>query len=306
MYFETLVKIMRRALLPAALGAVLSCNALSAQAGEFAENDMQTTKGAYHFRTEGLLSESDLAVAEESVGKVLGVVPKTGFSVEARWYAPHMDAKVRSDKISYGGGSVGLKETLGFGNDNSPEIILKWKRMSFDYIRVHGTGERTFSGRDVLRFGGGRFHGQISAKSDFDYLKLNVVNPIATLESAGFDWSYGLTAIHWKGSVSGTEIDGMRGSAKSEDYWVPVPTLGLGAHAALDPSERFKMKAHISGLPLGTYGHFYDIEAGISFNPIENLSVTAGYRRIVVKVDHEDDHGKIKLNGPFAGLQYTF
>ena len=74
----------------------------------------------------------------------------------------------------------------------------------------------------------------------------------------------------------------------------------------LDPSETFKIYAHISGLPLGGYGHFYDFEAGLNYNPIENLGITAGYRRIDANVHHDDDSGNFRMNGPFAGVRYSF
>ena len=52
------------------------------------------------------------------------------FSIEGRYFAPHMDIKVQSDKIRYKDGSVGLKDDLGFGNDKAPELILRYKRFT--------------------------------------------------------------------------------------------------------------------------------------------------------------------------------
>ena len=50
------------------------------------------------------------------------------FSIEGRYFSPHMDIKVKSDKIRYRDGSVGLKDDLGFGNDKAPEIILHYRK----------------------------------------------------------------------------------------------------------------------------------------------------------------------------------
>ena len=41
-------------------------------------------------------------------------------SIEGRFYAPHLNAHVKSDNIYYKGGSVTLKDDLGFDNDNAP------------------------------------------------------------------------------------------------------------------------------------------------------------------------------------------
>ncbi len=225
-------------------------------------------------------------------------------SVEARFFAPHMDINVKSDKIRYRDGSVGLKNDLGFGNDNAPELIFRYKRFTADYIHVHGTGEREFTKAHPLLFGGANLRGTVDSQSDFHYLKLQITNPIVSAFGSGVDWSYGLTGIYWKGSAKGTDTRTGRSINESEEYGVPVPTLGIGAHASLLPE--IKAYAHISGLPLGGYGHFYDFEAGIRYNPIENLGIDIGYRRIHANIKHKDDSGNFTLNGPYFGLRYDF
>ena len=225
------------------------------------------------------------------------------FSVEARYFSPHFDAQVQSDKIHYNGGTVGLKDNLGFGNDKAPEFILRYKHLTLDYIRLSGNGDRVFSGTDVLTYGGTRLHGQLHSKSELHYLKLNVTNNIKSVDGNGFDWSYGITGMFWKGKVSGTNTAG-RSEQRSEDYGVPVPTVGVGGHVKL--WDNLNAFAHISGLPLGGYGHFYDFEVGLRFKPTENFGVTAGFRRIHAKVHHKEDNGEFTMNGPYFGLRADF
>ena len=225
------------------------------------------------------------------------------FSIEGRYFSPHFDAKVKSDKIYYNGGTVGLKDNLGFGNDNAPEIILRYKRLSLDYFYVHGSGHKTYSGNDVLTFGGSRYRGQIDSKNNLHYLKLTVTNPIKMTEDGGVTWSYGLTGMFWKGKVSGTDTRG-RSESRSEDFGAPIPTLGLGAKVNILP--QFHGYANISGMYAGHYGHIYDFEAGIQFKPAPHFAITAGYRKIETKVKHKDDYGKLKMNGPFAGVRFDF
>lgn len=225
------------------------------------------------------------------------------FSIEARYFAPHFDAKIQSDKIYYNGGSVGLKDNLGFGNDKAPEIILRYKGLSIDYIYIHGSGDKTFSGRDVLTFGGNKYRGHVNSKNNLHYLKLLITNPIRTTDDGSITWSYGLTGMFWKGKVSGQDIRG-RSISKSEDFGAPLPTLGLGANVKILP--QFNAYANISGMYAGHYGHFYDLEAGIKYKPSPHFSITAGYRKIEVKVNHKDDYGNLKMNGPFAGLRFDF
>lgn len=225
------------------------------------------------------------------------------FSIEGRFFAPHLDAHVQSDKIYYNGGRVGLKENLGFGNDNAPEVILGYKRLSLDYIYIHGNGSKTFSGNDVLTFGGNKYRGHISATNTIHYIKLNVTNPIKTTEDGDLTWSYGLTGMLWKGKVSGQDLGG-KPITKSEEYGAPLPTLGLGAQIKIMP--QFNAYANISGMYAGHYGHFYDLEAGVKYKPAPHFAITAGYRKIELKVEHKKDYGKLKMNGLFAGLRCDF
>ena len=226
------------------------------------------------------------------------------FSIEGRFFSPHFDANVKSDKIYYNGGKVGMKDNLGFGNDNAPEIILRYKRLSIDYIHIHGSGHRNFSGRDSLTFGGKTYRGHVDSKNTLHYLKLNVTNPIKMTEDGGLTWSYGLTGMFWKGKVSGTETTSGRHESRSEEYGVPIPTLGIAAQINILP--QFNGYAHISGMYFGHYGHFYDFEAGIKYKPAPHFAITAGYRKIETKVNHKDDYGKMKMNGPFAGVRFDF
>ena len=221
-------------------------------------------------------------------------------SIEARYFAPHFNAKVKSDSIRYNGGQVGLKDNLGFGNDKAPELIFRYKRLTADYIHVHGTGNTNLN-NDTLKFEGVNFDGRVRSQSDFHYLKLNVSNPIVSVLGSGVDWSYGLTGMYWKGKVKGNEANTGLSASKSKGYGAPIPTIGIGAHASLLPS--LSVYANASGLPLGGYGHYYDLEAGLLYTPLEILGVTVGFRRIDVKLKHDDDSAKLKLNGPYAGLR---
>lgn len=229
------------------------------------------------------------------------------FSIEARYFAPHFDAKVESDKIRYNGGKVGLKDNLGFGNDKAPELIVRYKRVSLDYIYLHGTGHTYYGVGDSLTFGGKRYQGHVEAKNTLHYIKLNVTNPIKTNDDGGVTWSYGLTGLIWKGKVSGDAKDNNNQTyheSRTEKYGAPLPTLGLGVHANLLP--QFKAYADISGLYAGHYGHFYDMEAGVRYKPAPHVAITVGYRKIEAKVHHKDDYGKFKMHGPFAGLRFDF
>ncbi len=256
-----------------------------------------------HADTERLKAAETLinGATEESDKKVFK------FSIEGRYFAPHMDIKVQSDKIRYRDGSVGLKDDLGFGNDKAPELIFRYKRFTMDYIRVHG--DRIFTRANPLLFGGTNLRGNVHSKSDFHYLKLQITNPITEKWNSGVDWSYGVTGIYWKGSATGTAVSTRQDlnnqtRTESEKIGVPVPTLGIGGHTQL--WDNLKAYAHISGMYFGGYGHFYDFEAGIRYNPHERLGIDIGYRKIHANIKHKNDHGTFNLQGPYGGIRYEF
>lgn len=239
---------------------------------------------------------------EEAETMVNGIVRDVAqkilpISVEARYFAPHLDVNVKSDKIYYNGGKVGIKDTLDIGNSGAPELLFRYKRFNLDYIHVHGSGDRNF-GYNPLTFDGRQFYGDVHTKSNFDYLKLYMNNPIVSVLGQGVDWSYGLTGVQWKGTVSN-----FSGSA-SKRYGAVIPVLGLGAH--LSPTPSLRIYANVSGLPLGGYGHLVDFEAGVRYSPLEIVGIDLGYRKIHAKLKHHDDDGTFDLDGPFAGIRVDF
>ncbi len=221
-------------------------------------------------------------------------------SAEARFFAPHMDMNVQSSKFNYNGGPVSLKGTLGFGNDNAPEFIFRYSGLSLDYINVDGDGDRTFSAANPLVYGGKTFTGNVHSSDKFQYLKLSYGHPIISILGNGIDWSVGLTGMYWKGTVSDTAT----AQSKTKKFGAPLPTIGVGAH--LQPLPVLKAYANLSGLPLGSHGHFYDFEAGVRVNPAPIVSINLGYRRIYAHLDYHNDSGEIALKGPFAGLRVDF
>ena len=293
------------ALLMSTAIAASTTNAFAAEVVE--DNKAEVVDESKFIDTVG---DSQIQIENEELSNFVvgGIVRDTAqkilpLSVEARFFAPHFDAKVKSDNIRYNGGQVGFKDDLGFGNDNAPELIFRFKRFSADYIHVHGSGTTNLNG-NRLRFDGTDYSGRIHSKSDFNYLKMTVTNPIVSVLGTGVDWSYGLTGMYWKGKVRGNEANTGLRTQQSKSYGAPIPTVGLGAHAALLPS--LTAYATIAGLPLGGYGHYYDFEAGLRYMPLEVVGVSFGFRRIEIDLKHDDDSAKMTMNGPYAGVRVDF
>lgn len=245
------------------------------------------------------------AVAVEAAKNILPNV-----EVETRMFSPSFDTKVHSDSINYNGGDVSLKDDLGFDNKKGPEFIVRYRNMSLDWIHASSSGNATL--KDDLKIDGKTFSkgSGINSDSDINYVKFTVNRPIMSTPLAGATWNYGIAALNWKLSANGevtataTGQTATTAQSASEDYTVPIPMVGVGGAATLAPG--LGVYANISGLPLASYGHIYDLETGLTYQPVPNLSVRAGYRKIDINVHKDDDRGNFRLAGPFVGFSYSF
>lgn len=248
------------------------------------------------------------AVVAETASKVL---PTSGdFSVEARAFSPSFDVKAHSDSIDYKGGDVSLKDDLGFSDKTAPELVFRYRNLSADWIHVSSSGDAKL--QDDMKIDDKTFlkGSGISADSKLNYINVKVTNPLVSVPHLKATWNYGLSVINWKMSADGTASASYGGrtythsESASESYTVPVPLVGLGAEADLGGGA--SVYAKISGLPLASYGHVYDLETGVKYSPIPYLTLDAGYRRVDINVHHDDDRGSFVLSGPWAGLSYNF
>ena len=245
------------------------------------------------------------AVAVEAAKNILPNV-----EVETRMFSPSFDVSAHSDSIDYNGRCVSLKNDLGFEDKKGPEFIVRYKNMSLDWVHASSSGNAKL--KDDLKLDNKTFSkgSGINSDSNLNYIKFTVTQPIMDTPAAGLSWNYGVAAVNWKMSADGsaTMIQGGNtatvSQSASEDYTVPIPMIGLGGAVTVAPG--LGAYATISGLPLASYGHIYDLETGITYRPIPSLSVRAGYRRVDINVHHDDDRGEFKLNGPFFGLAYNF
>lgn len=237
-------------------------------------------------------------------------VANNDWSVEARYFAPKLHAHVKSDSIDYNGGNVNVKDTLGLDDKKAPELILRYRRATLDWIHLKNSGDARLDGTltvDDKRFAA---NSKVSSDSKFDYMKLTIKNPLVSTPAASVNWSYGITGIHMSVKVAGdATVSGAGQTATyhqsaSESGTVPVPMLGIGAKCPL--GNGLEVYGNIEGLPLASYGHIYDLEAGLRYRPVEYLSVNLGYRKIDINVHHDDDEANYSLTGPFFGLAYNF
>ena len=235
------------------------------------------------------------------------------FAVTARYFHPKLMAKVKSDDIQkyYTSSKVDLVDTLNIDDKSSaPELIFSYRNMKLDYIHFSTDGSANLSD-EPIKVNDYEFNDNAKTDLDFDYLKFDVTNPLYHAPNFHVDWSYGITAMHWKAKVKGDATVRKSGQvaynehrSESVDFTAPIPMIGFKASASL--GSNLSAHASIAGLPLGSYGHIFDSELGLSYFPADNVDIQAGYRIIDLKVDHDDDYGQFKLDGPWAGVRVWF
>jgi len=220
---------------------------------------------------------------------------KKTVSFEARYFSLGADANLNTSKVNLNGGELNLKDNLRLMDDKAAEIIFRYKNFSIDYLQMQKRDDN-FSA-DNLTIGNKNFSGNISAKNSLHYIRLNVDNEIISLMGTGANWSYGVTGIYWRGRA------GNFSGAGSQNYFVAVPTVGLGIYMAIMP--KMTIYTQISGIFLGGKGHLHDFEGGLKYSPSKNFSLTAGYRSIGFYLNHKGN-GDFKMTGPFIGLRSDF
>lgn len=133
-------------------------------------------------------------------------------------------------------------------------------------------------------------YNRVDSTKNLHYIKLNVNNEIISMLGTGLEWSYGVTGINWKDA--------------DENNFVPVPTIGINFYMKIMP--KMKFYTQFSGMPAGGFGRIYDAETGLRYSPSKYFTITAGYRHLSTKVNHNKSYGGFKNSGVFIGVRSDF
>lgn len=215
--------------------------------------------------------------------------------LELRYYAPKL--KFTSQGIVPTRYS-NFRDTLNIKNGNAPEYRLSGKNWYLDYIGVHENGNATHHINQLPL--------NTYTKLNLDYASLNYLAPIKKTENSSSYWLAGLryyrfdTSLEFSVPVAGFD----KKYAKQLNQFAPA--FGIGGRTYIDNSQQLALYGELSGLPLGGRGHTYDLDIGLKYKPCKNLSATAGYRVLDLKIKNDDGTGLYKLSGWYGGLNYSF
>jgi hypothetical protein len=242
-----------------------------------------------------------LAVAVLLLGP--GLAAAEVLELEGRYWFTDIkgSAKIEDDNIE--GTRIDLEDDLGVDGEGMPELRFSFglggSRLRFAYTHVTFEGDKTLE-RNVT-FSGDTFPAGTRVETEFDL----------HYGRAGWIWTPSIIPgvlrvgpmLELKGFLADVSLDS---TAISESAKLPFVLPTLGAAGDFSFGDYIQVFAEVSGLPAGDYGYLVDAEAGVRVSPIPLVAVVAGYRIFSVRVGDDDDFGRMRLSGPFAGLAVRF
>jgi opacity protein-like surface antigen len=226
-------------------------------------------------------------------------------TVEARYFKPNLNLKVRSDSIDYNGGSVDFKNDLGIADENVMEYRVQFgDGLRLSYSNFNYSGHSTLT--QNLSYEGNTYTAStpIDSNLEIKYARATWFKTLAKSDVTNTKFLFDIKGFEFNTKVSG-DISGTTTSSEKR-FRGAIPTIGFATNIKID--KNINAFGEITGLPLGKYGHIYDYEAGIRYNVDKNVLINAGYRSIDLKIKDSGngDNVQLKLSGPFFNAQYKF
>ena len=225
---------------------------------------------------------------------------------EGRYWFPELSGSAKAVSANIGSG-IDYKDDLGIKDENFPEGRISWypgpnSRLRVSYFQVGYHGENrlertiTFRGREFTIGTTVRSTGDIKdVKLGWTWQFINLANrkiKLGTLLEGGVAW------VDYSVKDTSTLIKA------EKSYTVPLLAIGFSLNVA--PWKWMDGSLDLSGLPLGEYGHTFNVEGGLKIIPVKNVSVLGGYRYSDVNYENHPDFVKVRLSGPFVGATLRF
>lgn len=236
-----------------------------------------------------------------SVGMASPANDSNEMKLELRYFKPDFKFQARTAETS-SLGEVNFKDDLGMKDQNSNEYRLWFnKNLRLAYTKFDYSGHNTLTRQ--IEYDGVTYNigTDVDSKLNVDYYRLTWFRPITNSPTLSTSW-----LVDIKGFDFNTEITNGTDKA-SESFKGALPTFGFSIQGKL--SNKLTGYGEISGLPLGKYGKFYDIETGVNYAINKDVAIGAGYRVFNLDVKDGDENGdkaQLKLNGPFFNVVYKF
>lgn len=233
-----------------------------------------------------------------------------GFDVGARavYWFPDLSAKVQTFSAGVAGTEFDVKDDLGVGDENFPagEAFFRVGRfhLRVGYTPVSFDGSRQLA-RTIV-FNGQTFAATDNVVSTLDAkmidgeVQVDLLSP--DIVAASFNLGLLVKVKYVDGEV---ELRSASAGVQKKDFSAPVPMVGLAAGVGL-LKDALRVDARAAGIAYSG-NHLFEGDIFASFAPVPFVRLQGGYRIIDLKIDEKDDVvAKMRLNGPYAGVQIAF
>lgn len=205
---------------------------------------------------------------------------------------------------------VNFKDDLGMGNKNATEYRL-WlnKNLRLSYTNWSFDGSKTLT-QDIT-YGNSTYSAGFGADSHLgvDYYRLTWLRPITKSEALDTSWLIDLKGFKFDTSITGHDNITNTTKTESKSFAGAIPTIGFRAATKLQGETGVVGFAEVSGLPLGKYGHFYDMEIGAKYQFNKQAAASVAYRTFDLAINDGKDNGdkaQLKQSGPYFEVVYKF
>ncbi|GBC84504.1 hypothetical protein HRbin11_00933 [bacterium HR11] len=229
--------------------------------------------------------------------------------LEGRLWGPTLTAYARTAVADRLATDVDLKRDLGVSDRRFPEARLTWSigrkhRLRLAYTAIDYQGDRVV--QTTVRFRGRtyEFGTRVASAFRLRYLRfgwtwrlIDLGDGVVRLEPL-----LDLKGLRAEGSLTTPDLPVPVSAART--WWAGAPTPG--AALEVQPSDWIGMFAEISGLPVGSYGAFWDWEVGVQVTPVRYLRLSGGYRYLHGRAESGTDFVRVTLAGPFLAAALRF
>ena len=97
-----------------------------------------------------------------------------------------------------------------------------------------------------------------------------------------------------------------RGLQGTESAKIPFPLIGGEFRVFADPRHYINVNADVKGMPLGSYGHYFQTVVNVGVSLGSNLTAQAGYAYVNGDI-HEKNNGdgfRLNFRGPVISIQF--
>jgi len=199
-----------------------------------------------------------------------------------------------------------LKKDLGTNNPQTGDFRFTLRpgksriQFGFEHFGLHGDQpvDRT------IEFNGKVYTADTQVVTDARINHVVLSWSYALIHPAGRRFKLGpLVEGHglwWNASLTAPALS-LQGTDKRA---IGYPAAGLAAEVVAHA--RLVFFAEAAGLPAGSYGTFYDGEAGARISPVRHLNLVGGFRVFDVNAKFAPDYARVHFSGPFVGAAVGF